>query len=957
MFLINLIHLNMGIYYILLCLAFTLVEPKIKVHIVPHTHNDLGWGNTVEEYYNGGINGYCTKCILDSMVEILSENESRTYTFSESAYFEMWYSKQSQETRQKVKGFIKSGRLEFINGGWSMSDEATPRRESLLENFRLGTEFLYREFGVIPRTSWQIDPFGHSRGFAQTVLDLGYENLVICRIDHQEKEARKANKTMEFKWIPSEEETHQYNKFLGKQQAKRFILTHICLDSYTPHESFQKILGFERINWEKSLLSAIYDYILELSLFYNSDEVMILMGSDFSFRNPSHGFPNIDSLISSFMQDNKYSVMLEMFYSTPGRYFESLRQGRISGLPEQIGGDFFPYSDHPLDYWTGFYTSRPFLKGLIRDAYDYLSRFSQFMVDRLDGAFSVGDNLHLLRSYLGISHHHDAITGTSYEYVASDYIEKLNKGISSAREHIKGLIQADLSKHYNDNSLHISDVCLMNSLDPGCKDYREIPADGLVIALINSDLRTEVYPFTLRISHSTEQYEVTRLSPSEEKIDSHLFCFSEAKCKLLFYVDKSDSLQYLLFRIKPTSSDSGEAPKLDFLETPQDEIMLWKLDGANYVKYFRQINKLEYLIDGVPYSLGIAHGHFTYNFKADRTRRPRQGTYLMGVSQEMVIEDNILDIGVLIKENLVEVKISYQASVLILRMHRGIPHMRQVIEVESFLKEFNLNAFDEDGYEYMLKLSSDIANTNADGLPEFYTDSIGFNPIKRTKKGSLAEANFYPVSQYIGISESGGSGRHIGILNDRSQGGSSLTAGEILLSMNRWGKLDDGKGLGHGGLNEEHSKIDFHTRHWILVGRSLDYRDLLQVNRHRHLYSIVSSADSRLFVAGPSLKRSEIVAPKENVHVDYSIVDDDRVLITAFCLDYSLLFNLGKAICQVDIGGDSRFKEFHELEDLKTVAKHLTSPVGFSRGNSRRQYTYEILPESQISILAYINKK
>ena len=75
----------------------------------------------------------------------------------------------------------------FINGGWCMSDEAAPYYVDMVDQQTIGHQFLLQNFGpaAIPKTGWQIDPFGHSRTMGTLFALMGMNSWFFGRIDWQ----------------------------------------------------------------------------------------------------------------------------------------------------------------------------------------------------------------------------------------------------------------------------------------------------------------------------------------------------------------------------------------------------------------------------------------------------------------------------------------------------------------------------------------------------------------------------------------------------------------------------------------------------------------------------------------------------------------------------------------------------------------------------------------------------
>ena len=83
-----------------------------------------------------------------------------------------------------------------------MNDEATTYFEDIIDQMTLGHQFLKRTFNITVDIGWQIDPFGHSSGYASLLCQMGFNALFLGRIDYQDKEMRLNNRNMEMVWVP-----------------------------------------------------------------------------------------------------------------------------------------------------------------------------------------------------------------------------------------------------------------------------------------------------------------------------------------------------------------------------------------------------------------------------------------------------------------------------------------------------------------------------------------------------------------------------------------------------------------------------------------------------------------------------------------------------------------------------------------------------------------------------------
>jgi Glycosyl hydrolases family 38 N-terminal domain len=69
-------------------------EREITVHLISHTHDDVGWLKTVDEYYSGVDNDIAqasVHLIIETVINELLSDPIKRFTYVEMKFFSMWW--------------------------------------------------------------------------------------------------------------------------------------------------------------------------------------------------------------------------------------------------------------------------------------------------------------------------------------------------------------------------------------------------------------------------------------------------------------------------------------------------------------------------------------------------------------------------------------------------------------------------------------------------------------------------------------------------------------------------------------------------------------------------------------------------------------------------------------------------------------------------------------------------
>ncbi|XP_068150676.1 lysosomal alpha-mannosidase-like [Drosophila tropicalis] len=784
-------------------------QDMINVHLVPHSHDDVGWLKTFDQYYYGAENQIQhagVQYILDSVVQELLKDSNRRFIQVETSFFFKWFNEQSETIKLAVNKLVENGQLEFTGGGWSMNDEAAAHYQSIIDQFSVGLKYLSDSFGACgrPNIGWQIDPFGHSREMASIFAQMGFSGEFFARIDYIDKRKRMDDLSMEMIWQSSESLSNS-DFFAGSLYGHYSAPGGYCFDVHCGDDPI--IDGDSFDNNVRSRVNDFLSHITTVSKAYRTNHVMVPMGDDFQYENAEVNFKNMDKLIKYVNARQTEGSRVHLLYSTPGCYLKALHQ--LEQTWPNKTQDFFPYSSDSHAYWTGYFTSRPTQKRFERDGNHFLQVVKQLSTFANLTTTQHTSPLNTLRQTMGVMQHHDAITGTEKQTVARDYDRLLTDAIvgaeTNARDALRILTNLTTGEFSSCLELNIS-VCALT----------QESANNLVVTLFNPLAHTSTQ--YVRVPVKDKNYVI-----ADEKGREVSFELVPVPSEVLDLGHRANVTQHeLVFK---ASVEKIASFYIRILPTPRSQVDRSGLSRGSYSKkwsppYYalsdendleiqNSLIKLVFdnstgrlktvVMNGVTANIEqtfALYQGFLGNNGEEKNRS--SGAYVFRPDGDIKELSDKIDLTVYNGDRVQEVHQHVNEWISqVIRLYDGVNR----VEFEWLVGPIPVD--DNTSKEIVTRFKSDISSNGV-----FYTDSNGREMLERKRNErenfdpDLTEeisANYYPVTTRISLQDEK---KRMTLLNDRAQGGSSQEDGVLELMIHRRLLSDDNFGVGEA-LNEE----------------------------------------------------------------------------------------------------------------------------------------------------------
>ncbi|XP_060520105.1 lysosomal alpha-mannosidase-like [Cylas formicarius] len=828
----------------------------VNVHLVPHSHLDVGWMKTLDQYYFGTSNYVSSsgaQYIFDTVMTSLKRKTERKFMFVETAFFWKWWNEQEEAVQNQFKSLVIDGQIQFVGGGWTMNDEAVTNYQSIIDQITWGLRRLNDTFGQcgIQRIAWQIDTYGHSSEMASILAGIGYDAVFLGRIDFQDRVKRLKEKSMELIWRGSPS--------LG---ADSEIFTHILLDHYTAPPGFCFDISCKDepiIDNPKSAEYNIVSRAINFTTYVDnalqsstSNNVFLPMGGDFAYQDAQVWYKSMDKLIKYLNKNEVNGRWYNLFYSSPYCYLNALHSavnGTLTTHTKQ--DDFFPYAKEDDLYWTGLYTSKPTLKRFERIGNNFLQVCKQ--LSALTGVSGEGsENLRKLNTFreaMGVMQHHDAITGTERSYVAQDYARQLHGGIANCEQ-----ITNDALTTLTKNADVVFKTCLLSNISQ-CL-YSE-NMEQLIVTIYNP-LSRPVDKY-VRLPISDEVFVVkdwsgiemiTQVLPIPKRVQNIPGRQSSATREQVFLARDVPALGFKSYYLELNNHSPSNSEEEQIRNRIGSEDVGVKLDSKTGLVIGVEMN-------GVALDLNQTLLHYNgsngFGYAEISRTSGASGAYIFRPDPRCPVATvtNHTNFSIYTGDFVSEIHQEFNEWISqIVRVY----HTEQFVEFEWLVGPIPTDT--PYGKEVISRFS-----TNLETFKTFYTDSNGREMVKRIRdlrstwdlstNESIA-SNYYPVTSKILIRDPD-KNIEMAVLTDRGQGGSSMHDGELELMIHRNAVMDDGCGVNEVLIEWAYGKgVVARGSHYLVVGPTTDTQSEQNVKVLERQISERKLLDSWVFFSSPN---------------------------------------------------------------------------------------------------------
>lgn len=797
----------------------------LKVILIPHSHNDPGWHKTVDGYFEEQ-----TKQTLTFMLDKLQLYPNMTFVWAESVFFSMWWNELSHEKRITVMQLLKKGQLEIVGGGWVVPDEANPHYFGLIDQMIEGHLWLKDNIGICPLNTWSLDPFGYSAVLAHLHKLAGFENMVILRVHAEVKRYLESRNSLEFMWRSMWNHTKAEEIMTLMMPYMLYNIKHSC----GPDPNICIQFDFRKINGEVSESRAVtvhsgnVDRLAKLLLrqyqlkarLFRHNVVLVPLGDDFRYDHDvewDQQFKNYMKLFNHMNSKSEWNVYAR--FGTVKDYFEEVKTAmaklrehdRSANKVLSVTGDFFPYTDHSDEYWTGYFSTRPFAKGLGRDLEVFL-RSAEIMhslavglnTNSLYQSSTAADKLSKCRRNLALFQHHDGITGTSRFWVAEDYEHRLLYGLQMSKDVIRSAVSFLLSNNSSsDQPVNVLDPLSARMLSPN-EHLIHVTRVGVRLQLFNNVAHRRHELILLIVSHQSVLVVdhkglpvVSQITPipvensDDEEMTTHMLSF----------IADLPPLSITPVDVLPAGNLSARCSRIANItsyavsrSTKNPDVVI----ENNYMKaaFSLKTGLLKTVL--LKETSRLVHTSLQFMFYSSR----QSGAYLFaptGPAEDYMEKEKIL------------LKVFSGPLFTEVRLVRSfVTHWARIVHCDCLLSAaIELNTIVDltamDNKELILRLNSDVQSGDT-----FYTDQNGFSMMKRRRFSTFPlEANYYPATSAVFVEDSQA---RVSLLMSQPSGVSSQIEGSLEVMLDRRLQYDDNRGLAEGVLDNK--RVFF--RHFLL---------------------------------------------------------------------------------------------------------------------------------------------